>query len=136
MPEFCTVETDGHVLMVTINRPDRMNSLHGPPVQEAAAKLEQLHDQGPTTNALDFKTPFDDNGNPWRMDRDNIRVRAKVAGITTFLPWFSWMNARLFQYQAGIISHRMWPFAPMIWSPMISAQWWMIVGAIVLGPIS
>lgn len=28
MPEYCTAERDGHVLTVTINRPDVMNSLH------------------------------------------------------------------------------------------------------------
>ena len=30
MPEFCTTEVDGHVLTVTINRPERMNALHPP----------------------------------------------------------------------------------------------------------
>ncbi len=34
MPEFCTTETDGHVLTVTINRPDVMNALHWPANQE------------------------------------------------------------------------------------------------------
>lgn len=28
--EFCSVERDGHLLIVTMNRPDRMNSLHPP----------------------------------------------------------------------------------------------------------
>ena len=30
MPEFCSSERDGHVLTVTINRPERMNALHSP----------------------------------------------------------------------------------------------------------
>ncbi|MEM9683758.1 MAG: enoyl-CoA hydratase-related protein [Pseudomonadota bacterium] len=30
MPEFCTAEREGHVLVVTINRPERMNALHSP----------------------------------------------------------------------------------------------------------
>lgn len=30
MPEFCTTEVDGHVLTVTMNRPERMNALHPP----------------------------------------------------------------------------------------------------------
>ena len=30
----------------------------------------------------------------------------KIAGITMFLPWCSWVNALLFQYQAGIITRR------------------------------
>ncbi|MCG8544550.1 MAG: enoyl-CoA hydratase-related protein [Alphaproteobacteria bacterium] len=30
MPEFCEAERDGHVTIVTINRPERMNALHSP----------------------------------------------------------------------------------------------------------
>ncbi|MBC8242586.1 MAG: enoyl-CoA hydratase/isomerase family protein, partial [Alphaproteobacteria bacterium] len=30
MPEFCIAERDGHVLTVTMNRPERMNALHSP----------------------------------------------------------------------------------------------------------
>jgi crotonobetainyl-CoA hydratase len=30
MPQFCKSERDGHVLIVTIDRPDRMNALHSP----------------------------------------------------------------------------------------------------------
>jgi enoyl-CoA hydratase/carnithine racemase len=30
MPEFFTTERDGHVLTVTLNRPERMNALHSP----------------------------------------------------------------------------------------------------------
>ena len=30
MTEFCTAERDGHLLIVTINRPERMNALHPP----------------------------------------------------------------------------------------------------------
>jgi enoyl-CoA hydratase/carnithine racemase len=30
MPEFFTAERDGHVLTVTLNRPERMNALHSP----------------------------------------------------------------------------------------------------------
>jgi enoyl-CoA hydratase/carnithine racemase len=38
MPEFCTAERDGHVLVVTINRPEVMNSLH-PPANYELAKV-------------------------------------------------------------------------------------------------
>jgi enoyl-CoA hydratase/carnithine racemase len=38
MPEFVTTEKDGHLLTVTMNRPDVMNSLHPPANQE----LEQV----------------------------------------------------------------------------------------------
>ena len=37
MGEFCNVETDGHVLTVTINRPERMNALHAPACHEMDA---------------------------------------------------------------------------------------------------
>jgi len=30
MPEFCSVEKDGHLFIVTIERPERMNALHPP----------------------------------------------------------------------------------------------------------
>lgn len=30
MPEFCKAERDGHILTVTMNRPERMNALHSP----------------------------------------------------------------------------------------------------------
>ena len=36
MPEFCLTEVDGHVLTVTINRPERMNALHPPGNHEMA----------------------------------------------------------------------------------------------------
>ena len=36
MPEFCTAEADGHLLVVTINRPEVMNSLHPPANRELA----------------------------------------------------------------------------------------------------
>ena len=38
--EHCTVAKDGHVLTITINRPDRMNALHPP----ANAELAQAFD--------------------------------------------------------------------------------------------
>ncbi len=38
--EFCTTERDGRVLIVTINRPERMNALHPP----ANAELAQVFD--------------------------------------------------------------------------------------------
>jgi enoyl-CoA hydratase/carnithine racemase len=40
--EFTTVERDGHILTVTINRPDRMNALHGPANQELAAVFDSF----------------------------------------------------------------------------------------------
>ncbi len=41
MPEFSRVERDGHVLLVTIDRPDVMNSLHPP----ANAELGEIFDE-------------------------------------------------------------------------------------------
>jgi len=34
MPEFCRAERDGHLLVVTFDRPERMNALHPPANQE------------------------------------------------------------------------------------------------------
>ena len=39
--EFCATERDGHILTVTINRPERMNALHPP----ANAELAQVFDE-------------------------------------------------------------------------------------------
>lgn len=41
MPEFYTAERDGHVLTVTLNRPERMNALHSP----AHFELHEIFDQ-------------------------------------------------------------------------------------------
>jgi enoyl-CoA hydratase/carnithine racemase len=38
MPEFCKAERQGRILIVTINRPEVMNSLH-PPANRELAKL-------------------------------------------------------------------------------------------------
>ena len=53
-----------------------MDDDHTPTREEGSQKLEYLHDQGSTPQAFDFKTPFDDAGQPWRMDREKIRERA------------------------------------------------------------
>ncbi|MED5338520.1 MAG: enoyl-CoA hydratase-related protein [Pseudomonadota bacterium] len=42
MPEFCTAERDGHVLTITINRPERMNALHSPAHYEMDALLNEF----------------------------------------------------------------------------------------------
>ena len=44
--EFCTAEADGHLLTVTINRPDVMNSLH-PPANFELAKVFDDFDTNP-----------------------------------------------------------------------------------------
>ena len=41
MPEFCSVEKDGHLTIVTIERPERMNALH----PEANAELGVVFDE-------------------------------------------------------------------------------------------
>ena len=30
MPEYCSIERDGHVFIVTMERPERLNALHPP----------------------------------------------------------------------------------------------------------
>jgi crotonobetainyl-CoA hydratase len=42
MPEFCKVERDGHVLTVTMNRPDVMNALHPAANRELAAAWDEF----------------------------------------------------------------------------------------------
>lgn len=42
MPEFCTAEADGHVLTVTINRPDVMNALHWHANQELSDVFDEF----------------------------------------------------------------------------------------------
>ena len=41
MPEFCSIERDGHVFIVTIERPERLNALHPP----ANAELGEVFDE-------------------------------------------------------------------------------------------
>lgn len=41
MPEFCSVEKDGHVVVVTIERPERLNALHPP----ANVELGEVFDE-------------------------------------------------------------------------------------------
>jgi enoyl-CoA hydratase/carnithine racemase len=42
MPEFCKAERDGHVFIVTMNRPEVMNSLHPPANRELAALWDEF----------------------------------------------------------------------------------------------
>ena len=42
MPEFCRTERDGHLLTVTITRPEVMNSLHPPANQELALAFDEF----------------------------------------------------------------------------------------------
>lgn len=42
MPEFCSTERDGHLLRVTIERPDVLNSLHPPANAELAAVFDEF----------------------------------------------------------------------------------------------
>lgn len=49
-----------------------------PTREDAATRLEHLHDEGATPYAFDFKTPFDSEGQPWKIDRAKIQERAKA----------------------------------------------------------
>ncbi len=42
MPEFCTVERDGRLTVITINRPEVMNALHPPANDELAAAFDDF----------------------------------------------------------------------------------------------
>jgi crotonobetainyl-CoA hydratase len=42
MPEFCRVEREGHLLLVTIDRPEVLNALHPPANHELAAAFDEF----------------------------------------------------------------------------------------------
>lgn len=42
MGEFCTTETDGHLLIVTLNRPEKLNALHPPANVELGGVFDQF----------------------------------------------------------------------------------------------
>lgn len=44
--------------------------------QEAADRLDYLHEHGSTAHAFNFKQPFDADGNPMTLDRDKMRSGA------------------------------------------------------------
>jgi len=49
------------------------------PIQaDGAERLEQLHDNGPTAYAFDFKSPFDANDQTLSMDRQKIQQHVEV----------------------------------------------------------
>ena len=41
MPEFFKADRDGHILTITLNRPERMNALHSP----AHFELHEIFDE-------------------------------------------------------------------------------------------
>ena len=41
MPEFFKADKDGHILTITLNRPERMNALHSP----AHFELDEIFDE-------------------------------------------------------------------------------------------
>jgi hypothetical protein len=49
---------------------------HMPTWQEAAERLEHLHDHGSTPFAFSFKAPFDVSGQPLTIDRARVAERA------------------------------------------------------------
>jgi hypothetical protein len=46
---------------------------HVPDWHEASAKLERLHDHGPTPEAFDFRSPFGPDGAPTAVEREAAR---------------------------------------------------------------
>jgi hypothetical protein len=45
-----------------------------PDWQEAVRRLEHLHEHGPTPHAFTFKSPFDNQGRPARLDSPRMRA--------------------------------------------------------------
>jgi Domain of unknown function (DUF3291) len=48
-----------------------------PDWREAVSRFECLHDRGPTPDAFNFKTPFDEHGKPASFDKERARRQAK-----------------------------------------------------------
>lgn len=48
--------------------------VHVPDWHEASARLEQLHDHGPSPQVFDFRGPFDPDGAPVTIDREAVRA--------------------------------------------------------------
>lgn len=44
MPEFCSVERDGHIVIVTMERPERLNALHPPANVELGEVFDEFAD--------------------------------------------------------------------------------------------
>ena len=49
-----------------------------PSWSEAGERLERLHNDGVTSSAFDFKTPFDANGEPTKLDRPTLDRHAET----------------------------------------------------------
>jgi len=48
---------------------------HRPHWAEGVERLEYLHDHGNSSYAFDFRQPFDENGNPTRIDKAAVKLR-------------------------------------------------------------
>lgn len=59
---------------------------HIPTWQEAVKRFDQLHQQGPTSTAFNFKYPYDADGNPVIVNREVVRQKAAV------LPLINWQE--------------------------------------------
>ena len=51
---------------------------HIPQWSEGVARLERLHDHGPSSFAFDFKHPYDEDGQPAEIDRTMLKQRKIV----------------------------------------------------------
>ena len=49
-----------------------------PSWSEASERLERLHNDGATPSAFDFKTPFDAEGEPTKLDRPTLDRHAET----------------------------------------------------------
>jgi len=54
-----------------------VDRLHRPNWAEAVQRHEQLHDDGPSPQAFNFKQPFDAEGRETTIDRDRVKALAR-----------------------------------------------------------
>ncbi len=53
---------------------------HTPSTAEGAARLDRLHEAGPTFEAFDFRQPFDAAGSPAKLDVSQVKLARKQIG--------------------------------------------------------
>lgn len=59
-----------------------VDDTHVPFWAEGVERLEHLHDNGTSAYAFDFKHPFDQNGDPTKLDRSAVKIKqAHNAGL-------------------------------------------------------
>lgn len=53
---------------------------HVPTYEEAIERHKHIHENGPTPHAFDFRTPFDEDGEPTQLSKRKIEERRRSVG--------------------------------------------------------